>query len=112
MTVHADEAVAMLLALPGVTEADHHGRRSFRVGGGRVVATVPADGVLNVMVGEDLARAASAQPGIELLWWGKKLSGVRVELADVDPDLVDALVDDAWRRCAPRTLRQGAGDGA
>jgi hypothetical protein len=112
MTVHPDDAVAVLLALPGVTEADHHGRRSFRVGGGRVVATVPADGVLNVMVGDDLAHAASAQPGIELLWWGKKLSGVRVELADVDPDLLDALVDDAWRRRAPRALRQGADDGA
>ena len=32
MTVAPDEAVAVLLALPGVTEADHHGRRSFRVG--------------------------------------------------------------------------------
>ena len=109
MTVHADDAVATLLALPGVTEADHHGRRSFRVGGGKVVATVPAGGVLHVMVGPELARAVTSggAEGVELLWWGKALSGVRVELADVDPDLLDELIDDAWRRRAPRALREG-----
>jgi hypothetical protein len=103
--VDEDGAVAAALALPGVTEADHHRRRSFRVGGGKVLATVPADGVLNVMVGEDLARAVSAQPGIELLWWGRKLSGVRVELAAVDPALLDELLQDAWSRRAPRGVR-------
>jgi hypothetical protein len=93
-----DEAVAAALALPGVTEADHHGRRSFRVGAGKVLATLPADGVLNVMVGEDLAHAVSAQPGVELLWWGRRLSGVRVELAAVDPVLLEELLQDAWSR--------------
>jgi hypothetical protein len=101
-----DQAVAAVLALPGVTEADHHGRRSFRVGAGKVLATVPADGVLNVMVGDDLAHAVSAQPGVVLLWWGKKLSGVRVELAAVDPALLEELVQDAWARRAPAALRR------
>ena len=102
------DVIATVLALPGVTEADHHGRRSFRVGGGKVVATVPADGVLNVMVGEELARAVTSggAAGVTLLMWGQKLSGVRVELADVDPDLLDELLDDAWRRRAPRELRE------
>jgi hypothetical protein len=98
-------AAALALALPGVTEADHHGRRSFRVGAGKVLATVPADGALNVMVGEDLAHAVSAQPGVELLWWGPKLSGVRVELAAVDAALLDELLQDAWARRAPASLR-------
>jgi hypothetical protein len=106
--VDVDAAVVAALALPGVTEADHHGRRSFRVGPGKVLATVPADGVLNVMVGEDLASAASAQPGVELLWWGRKLSGVRVELAAVDPVLLDELLSDAWTRRAPAALRRQA----
>ncbi len=102
-----DEAATALLALPGVTEADHHGRRSFRVGGTTVVATVPADGVLNVMVGEELARAVGGNAaGVSLLWWGQKLSGVRVELADVDPGLLDELVEDAWWRRAPKALRE------
>ena len=101
-----DEAVAAVLALPGVTEADHHGRRSFRVGAGKVLATVPEQGVLNVMVGEDLAHAASAQPGVDLLWWGRKLSGVRVQVATVDPALLDELLQDAWSRRAPAALRR------
>jgi hypothetical protein len=99
------EAVDAVLALPGVTEADHHGRRSFRVGGGKVVATVPADGVLNVMVGEDLARAVISD-GVELLWWGRTLSGVRVELAAVDPVVLEELLEDAWSRRAPAGLRR------
>jgi hypothetical protein len=99
-------AAAAALALPGVTEADHHGRRSFRVRGGKVLATMWADGVLNVMVGEDLARAVSAQPGVELLWWGRKLSGVQVQLDAVDPGLLDELLHDAWVRRAPAALRR------
>jgi hypothetical protein len=100
------DAVAAVLALPGVSEADHHGRRSFRVGAGKVLATIPADGALNVMVGEDLAHAVSAQPGVELLWWGRQLSGVRVHLAAVAPDLLDELLQDAWGRRAPAALRR------
>jgi hypothetical protein len=105
--MHEDDAVAAALALPGVTEADHHGRRSFRVGCGRVLATVPGDGVLHVMVGADLAHAVSAQPGIDLLWWGRKLSGVRVELAAVDPALLEELLHDAWARTGGRRSRTG-----
>ena len=101
-----DQAAALALALPGVTEADHHGRRSFRVGAGKVLATVPEDDVLNVMVGEELAQAASAQPGVEPLWWGQRLSGVRVELAGVEPVLLEELLLDAWSRRAPASLRR------
>ena len=96
--MHLDDAVATVLALPGTYEADHHGRRSFRVGGGKVLATVPDDGVLNVMVDDDLARSTAGAPGVELLWWGKRLSGVRVSLDDVDPGLLEELVEAAWRR--------------
>ena len=101
-----DTAAAAALALPGVTEADHHGRRSFRVAGTRVLATVPADGELNVLVGEDLARAVAGQPGVDLLLWGATLSGVRVVLAEVAPALLDELLEDAWRRRAPAALRR------
>jgi hypothetical protein len=108
--VDTDQAVAVALALPGVTEADHHGRRSFRVGAGKVLATVPEDGVLNVMVGEELARAVAAQPGVQLLWWGQRLSGVRVQLAVVEPGLLEELLLDAWSRKAPASLRRRPGD--
>lgn len=101
-----DDAVTALLALPGTYEADHHGRRSFRVGNGKVVASVPDEGVLNVLVDDDLARAAAGSPGVELLWWGRRLSGVRVTVADVDPGRLDELLEAAWRRRAPSPLRR------
>ena len=109
------DAVAVLLALPGVSEADHHGRRSFRIGGGKVVATVWADGVLNLLVGEDVARSVAGSPGVELLPWGRRVAGVQVTLSDVDPALVAALAEAAWARRAPasaqRRRRDGADDG-
>ena len=71
-----DQAVAAALALPGGTEADHHGRRSFRVGAGTVLASVPVDGVLNVLVGDELAGVWSGRPGIALLGWGARTPGV------------------------------------
>ncbi|MFQ1001265.1 hypothetical protein [Modestobacter sp. SSW1-42] len=101
-----DRAVAAVLALPGVTEADHHGRRSFRVGAGTVLATVPEDGVLHVLVGEELARAVAAQPGVALLSWGAGVPGVRVDLAVVAPGLLDELLHAAWSRRAPASLRR------
>jgi hypothetical protein len=101
-----DDALVAVLALPGTYEADHHGRRSFRVGDGKVLVTVPEDGVLHVMVDDDLARSAAGAPGVDLLWWGQRLSGVRVEVAAVDPGLLEELIEAAWRRRAPASLRQ------
>ena len=100
-----DSVRRLSLALPEVVEADHHGRPSFRVDG-RIIATVPDEQAVNVMVDEDVARAAAAaRPDcVALLWWGKKLSGVRVELAAADAGLVGELLDEAWRRRAPARL--------
>ena len=105
-----DQLRALALALPGVTEADHHGRASFRVEG-KVVATVPEEGAVNVMVGEDEARAlAEEHPGsCELLWWGRRLSGVRVELSRAPPEIVAELLQEAWHRCASARLRAAGG---
>jgi hypothetical protein len=100
------DAAAVLRALPGVTEADHHGRPSFRVGGTPVLASVPEDGVVNLMVGDEVARAAAGRPGVELLWWGSRLSGVRVEPAAVDPAVFEELAEAAWRHKAPAALRR------
>lgn len=93
----------LALALPGAEERDHHGRASFRVAG-KIFATVPDSGHLNVMVDE---------PGIQTyvqrdagtfseVWWGKRLSAVRVSLEAVDEDVLGELLEDAWERRAPR----------
>jgi hypothetical protein len=102
--VTPDDVRALALALPEVTEADHHGRPSFRLGT-RVLATVWDEGTLNVMVGESEARAAEGG-AVSLLWWGERLSGVRVDLAAADGALVADLLEEAWVRRAPARLRQ------
>jgi hypothetical protein len=99
-----DEVRALALALPGVTEADHHGRPSYRLGTA-VLASVPDEQGLNVMVDESEARALEGG-ACTLLWWGEKLSGVRVDLALADAELVAELLEEAWRRRAPARLRR------
>jgi hypothetical protein len=102
--VTEEQARALALALPEVTEADHHGRPSFRLGT-TVLATLWAPGILNVMVGESEARAAEGG-AVSLLWWGERLSGVRVDLAAADEATVAGLLDEAWTRRAPARLRR------
>ncbi len=99
-----DDVRALALALPEVTEADHHGRPSFRLGS-TVLATSWAPGILNVMLGESEARAAEGG-AVSLLWWGKRLSGVQVDLAAADEARVADLLEEAWARRAPARLRR------
>jgi hypothetical protein len=104
MSVTHEQVRELALALTEVMEADHHGRNSFRLGTS-VLATVPDEDGLNVMLGESEARAAEAEhPACSLLWWGKQLSGVRVDLAGADAALLRDLLDEAWRRRAPARL--------
>lgn len=100
-----DEARCIALALPEVVEKDHHGMASFRLRGS-VLATVPDDRTLRVMLDEDAIRAAVAEnDGVcAPVLWGRRLSAVAVDLDAADPALVQELVTDAWRRRAPRTL--------
>lgn len=101
-----DDARALALALPEVEEQPHFDMASWRVRG-KIVATAPPEGEhLHVFVGEDEVRAAVADDpaAYEELWWGKKLSGVRVHLAAADPDLVAELLEESYRRRAPKKL--------
>ena len=105
MSLSLAQVRELALGLPEVAEDDHHGRTSFRLGSS-VLATLPDGDGLNVMLGESEARAAAARsPACSLLWWGTRLSGVRVELAAADAELVRELLDEAWRRRAPSRLR-------
>lgn len=95
----------LALALPETVEADHHGFPSFRVVG-KIFATLPDDGHLNVMLREDEThRAAAAAPqACEAVWWGRRLAGVRVTLAAADAKWLGALLHTAWLGKAPRRL--------
>lgn len=92
------------LAFPEAVEQDHHGMPSFRVRG-KIFATVPDDEHLRVMLDPDYARAVvPSHPAFAELWWGKKLAGVEVTLASADRAAITELLEQGWRRRAPRAL--------
>ena len=93
------------MALPETVEQDHWGNPSFRVHG-RIFATVPDADHVNVMIDAfDVEWVVRENPeSCEELWWGKKLSGVRVSMPDAEPATLKALVEAAWRRRAPKRL--------
>jgi hypothetical protein len=107
MSVSSDGARRIALALPGASEQDHHRRPSFRVAG-KIFATLWAPGALNVMLDEDGIRTAVHNaPGVcAEVWWGERLSAVRVDLERVGEAALRDLLADAWERKAPARLRR------
>jgi hypothetical protein len=94
------------LSLPDATEEPHFDSSSFRVHG-KIFATVPPDGKrLHVFVDEETRETAIAlEPAfLEKLFWGKKVCGLCVMLADARPRVVESLLTQAWRRKAPKKL--------
>lgn len=108
--IAADEVRRLALSHPEAYEADHHGLPSFRVTT-KIFATLPDDEHLHVMVGEDEIRAlARDRPAVyQEVWWGKRLTCVRVNLDEADRAEVAELLTDAWGRKAPRRLHREQG---
>ena len=102
-----EEARRFALSLPETTEQPHFEKSSFRVRG-KIFAAVPPGGEqLHVFVDEHETRASVAEDpsAFEELWWGKKLAGVRVHLPSLESShLVVELLEDAWRRKAPKKV--------
>jgi hypothetical protein len=95
-----DEVRRMAMTLLGTTESPHHQYTSFRVRG-RIYATAPQEGGrLHVFVDEvDRDRMIRLDPGVyEKLGWGRKVVGLRVDLARAEPEDVRALLRTAWQR--------------
>ena len=103
--VSIDEARRLALALPEAVEQDHHGRPSFRVAG-KIFATLRDDEHINVMLDEGgILTATQRKPGTyEEVWWGKKLSAVRVKLSRVESKALAELLTEAWELRAPKRL--------
>jgi hypothetical protein len=94
------------LSLPETAEEPHFHYTSFRVRG-RIFATAPpAGGHVHVFVGDIEREAALAlyPEFVEKLFWGKKVAGIRVELAGAKPGAVNTLLRQAWSRKAPKSL--------
>ena len=106
MSLRPSDVRRLALALPEATEAPHHEMTSFRVAG-KIFATMPPTGDrVHIFVGPDEVAASCAEfPGVvEELWWGKKLSGCRVMLAEATRPVVRELLAESWRRKAPAKL--------
>jgi hypothetical protein len=106
--VKLGDARRIALSLPEAVEAPHFDFTSFRVRK-KIFATAPPSGdYLHVFVDdEERERAVELHPDCaEKLWWGKKVVGVRVTLAKAPAALVKALLANAWRRKAPKSLME------
>jgi hypothetical protein len=100
------------LSLPEVAEQPHFDYTSFRIRG-RIFATAPpAAHHAHIFVGEVEREAALAlyPEFVETLYWGKKATGVRVDLKKAEPTAIETLLRQAWRRKAPKTLAASLGE--
>ena len=95
----------MALSLPEASEQDHHGFPSFRVAG-KIFATVPDAAHVHIMLPDTHVEMAigTSPHACEELWWGKRLSGVRVTLAAAQTTHLAMLLTSAWRLKAPARL--------
>ena len=108
LMVSLEQARQLALAFPEAVEQDHHGRPSFRVVG-KIFATLWDEDHMNVMLDEGgiLTAVQSDQETCEEVWWGKRLTAVRVNLRRADAKLLEQLLADAWESKAPKGLLSG-----
>ena len=96
----------LALALPEASEQPHFDLASFRVAG-KIFATLPPDGeFLHVFVDDTQREVITAvdPKTYEPLWWGKKIAGLRVNVATAKVKDVAELLRLAWERKAPKKL--------
>jgi hypothetical protein len=102
-----DTVRRLALALPETTEEDHHGRPSFRVRG-KIFATlhVPHERAMLKLPRDEQLAISAAQPDVYAPvpgTWGERGSTL-VELPGADEAELAELVEEAWRRVAPKRL--------
>lgn len=108
---HAD-ARRLALGLPTAVELPHFELTSFRVGG-KIFACLTPDGTeLRVFVDPDRAAALAAEhPGFaRVLMWGQNVAGVAFALPDTSESIALAVLQESWKKRAPRRLH-GAVEG-
>jgi hypothetical protein len=101
-----EQARRFALSLPGATEEPHFDMSSFRVRG-KIFATVPSDEAhLHVFVDEaEIAASAAEDPAaFEPLRWGERIRGLRIDLGSAPDGRVRELIEESWRRKAPKRL--------
>jgi len=108
--LNVKEVRRLALALPETSEEPHFHLTSFRVKG-KIFATMPQDGsFINVFV-DDTQREMmiAVDPKVyDNVIWGKKIAGLRVDVAKAKSKDVGALLRMAWERKAPKRLLRAA----
>jgi hypothetical protein len=97
------------LSLPGASEEPHFDMSSFRVKG-KIFATVPpGEKFLHLFVDEAEAETYVAEDPAAFapLLWGQRTRGLRVNLAAADDARLEELIEESWRRKAPKRLLAG-----
>ena len=88
------QARKFALSLPKAAETPHFEMSSFRVRG-KIFATIPTDGAHPHIFVEEEQREpliASEPDSYQKLWWGSKVAGVRVALANASPATAKELL--------------------
>jgi hypothetical protein len=100
------DARRLALALPEVMEEPHFDMTSFRVRGKIFVTVPPGETHLHVFVDPVEVEAYVAQDpaAFEPLRWGKQVRGVRVNLAATPAASLAEIIEESWRRKAPKGL--------
>lgn len=86
------------LSLPDATEEPHFHFTSFRIDG-KIFATMPpGNDLLHVFVPEEEREVATkTHPDrCEVLHWGKRVVGLKVDLARAQPAFVKDLLNEAY----------------
>ena len=102
--MNVEDVRQFALSLPGATEEPHFHFTSFRIGG-KIFATMPpSNELLHVFAPEaDREAAIAAHPQFcEVLNWGKRVVGVKIQLAVAASALVQDLLRAAYDSKKPR----------
>ncbi|MFT4183673.1 MAG: MmcQ/YjbR family DNA-binding protein [Rhizobium sp.] len=101
-----DELIAFALSLPDATESSHFGNRDFRVRG-KIYLTLPNPDFCVVKLTPDQQQMALATTPDHVLavpgGWGAR-GWTRLSHSGADEATICALVRQAWRNVAPRSI--------
>ena len=102
--IKVDSIRRFALSLPDTEERPHFHLTSFRVGGKIFMTVPPEQDHVRVFVGGDEREAALVVHAncVEKLWWGKKVCGLRVNLAMATLPVAKQLIETAWKAKAPK----------
>lgn len=105
-TMTVSELRALVLSLPGMVEAEHHGSPDFRINNKIVVNLDEAAGQITVKLSlnDQMALMERDDGAFSLPGGWAKFGWTTIHLDVAGRDEIEEIVIDAWRRVAPKKL--------